>query len=442
MATLMAGAAAVDITPPIGVDLCGYGNRIGPSVGIHDPLHAKALYLHCGGQALIITSDLVGLDYKSVATVREAIAQATDLDADQIMVSCSHTHSGPATTCLPTLGKTDPDYMALLLRKLVSAGHMAVEHAAPAWAGHNREPVSVGYNRREMPWPRSGECAPEKGTICGVVDTLAVNSADGPLARLFIHAAHAVTLGGDNLLISADWPGYAQRFLEALEPGAIALFGQGCCGNINSDPRGSFEIAEIQGRTMAGAVMKAVELSHMRNDLQVATAREQFTLPCFDPPPLHEAEAILAQARDEQQAAAQTENNYGLVMMREGMVRWAEWLVQMARQQATGLTVDYELQAARVGDWALVGLPGEAFVEYALNIQGRSPFQQTAVMAYTNGNPGYIPTACAYETGGYEVDVAYRFYGGGRTMIRPESEALILDAADCLLARLVAVGTR
>jgi neutral ceramidase len=441
MATLKAGAATVDITPPIGVDLCGYGARTGPSEGIHDPLRARALYLNCGGQALIVTSDLIGLDYASVAAIRESITEATGLSADQIMVSCSHTHSGPATPCLPTLGRVDPDYMALLLRKLASVGQMAVEQAAPAWAGHNREPVSVGFNRREKPWPKMGECAAEKGTVAAAVDTLTVNSADGPLARLFVHAAHAVTLGSDNLLISADWPGYAQRFLESLEPGAIAMFGQGCCGNINSDPRGTFEIAQSQGRTVAGAVMKAVELSHMRNDTQVATAREQFTLPCADPPPVEEARTILEQVQEQLQDARE-QDNYGMIMMYEGMVQWARWLLKMAQKQATGLAIDYEVQAIRVGDWALVGLPGELFVEYALNIDARSPFQETAVIAYTNGVPGYIPTADAFAMGGYEVEGAYRFYCGGYTMLKPECEALILDAAGRLLARLTQEGTR
>ncbi len=131
-----------------------------------------------------------------------------------------------------------------------------------------------------------------------------------------------------------------------------------------------------------------------------------------------------------------------MIMMYEGMVQWARWLLKMAQKQATGLAIDYEVQAIRVGDWALVGLPGELFVEYALNIDARSPFQETAVMAYTNGVPGYIPTADAFAEGGYEVEGAYRFYCGGYTMLKPECEALILDAAGRLLARLTQEGTR
>ncbi len=437
----MAGTAAVNITPPVGVDLSGYGNRSGPSIGVHDELYAKALYLHAGGRALVITCDLVGLDYASVQAVREGITETTGIAADEIMIGCSHTHSGPSTPCLPTLGRVDEDYMQILLRQLVSVAELAVGRAQDAWVGHNREQVCVGFNRREVSWGRSTTPTAEKGTILDRVDVLAVNGSTGPLARLFVHPAHAVTLGSDNLLISADWPGYAQRCIEKLDPGCVALFGQGCCGNINSDPRGTFDIVEAQGRAMAGAVVKATELADMSRDVWVAAAREQFRLPCFDPPPVEEAEKILQQAEADWEQA-RTEATHGGIIMWGGMLKWAQWLLEMARRQATGLAVDYEVQAFRVGDFALVGLPGEAFVEYAMNVDARSPFQQTAVMAYTNGNPGYIPTAAAYEQGGYEVEYAYRFYGGGYTMITPESERLILDAADRVLKRLIAPGTQ
>ena len=201
---------------------------------------------------------------------------------------------------------------------------------------------------------------------------------------------------------------------------------------------GSFEIAHAQG-SVAGAVLKAAELAHYARDSIVSTARESYSLPCFDPPPVAEAEAILADAQ--KQLREQTDATYGTRMYLEGMVTWAQWLLEQATVGATGLKIAYETQGIRIGDFALVGLPGEVFVQYAMQISARSPFQQTAVMSYTNGTPGYIPTAAAYEHGGYEVEGAYRFYCGGYTMIRPESERLILDAADSVLRRLLGAGT-
>ncbi|MFO7945798.1 MAG: neutral/alkaline non-lysosomal ceramidase N-terminal domain-containing protein [Armatimonadota bacterium] len=438
MSILKAGAASYDITPPVGIDMCGFGSRPAPAQSVHDPLMAKALYLEADESALIITSDLIGLDSDSVAEVREAIAEQTGLNPDAIMINCSHTHGGPTTPCLPTMGEVDPAYMHELLRKLISVGRLAYDRAEEAWVGHFREPVSVGINRREIERRNTPEPAKERGTVADYVDVLAVEGADGPIARLFVHAAHGVTLGGDNTAITADWMGYAQRYVERLTGGdCVALFGQGCCGNINSDPRGSFEIAHSQGRAMAGAVVKAAELAVTDNDITISAARKELDIPCEDPPPVEKARAMLEDLRAGLQQA-EAEGIYGMVKFSRGLVEWGEWMVQQAERKATGLTIPYEVQAIRIGDTAIVGLPGEVFIEYAFNIEGRSPFGSTVVMGYTNGNPGYIPTAAAYETGGYEVDGAYRFYSGGGTMLKPELEGIILSAAEKTVQQLLA----
>ncbi len=442
---LLAGAAKIDITPPVGVDLCGFGGREGHSTGIHDPLMAGALYLDGtplpgsdSGQVLIITCDLIGFDRAAVAEIRDLVTASTGLPGNRVMVGCSHTHSGPATHCLPTLGVPDDSYLAILKRKLAGLARMAVDGARPCRLGTQREPVSVGINRREM---RQGAMVlglnPE-GTTAPYVDVVAVDTIEGePLARYFVHAAHAVTLGGDNLLISGDWPGYAQRCLERIYGnGCVALFGQGCCGNINSDPRGTFEVAEAQGRIMAGAVLKAAEYATKEPEVLVGAVSEELLLPCQDPPPVPEAEAILAAAQAD---AATKGTNYGLKLMYDGLVDWAERLLELSRSGATGLTTPFELQLFRLGNFALIAMPGEVFVEYALHLDETPLFRQTATMAYANGNIGYVPTAAAFPEGGYEVHSAIRFYGD--TMIPPACEQLILAAGKRLLRQLRPAGT-
>lgn len=430
---LLAGVAKVVITPPVGVDLCGFGGRGGPSVGVHDELQAGALFLSANEQALIITADLIGFDAAAVAEMRAEISATTGVPVGNICIACSHTHSGPVTLCLPTLGHPNFDYLAVLKRKLIGVAQIAVRQAAPAQIGYGREPVSVGIDRRKLSAGPTLDRA-ERGLVAPYVDVLAIDSAAGPaLARLFVHAAHAVTLGGDNLFVSGDWPGYAQRTLEqAYGNGALALFGQGCCGNINSDPRGTFEIAEAQGRVMAGAVLKAAEYSARASDLTVAVASETLALPCFDPPTVAEAGELLAEARAK---AAQPENNYGLQKMYDGLVEWAERMGRMAREGAHDLTTPFEVQVIRIGDIGLVALPGEVFVDYALQIDaGAQGYAQTATLGYANGNIGYVPNAAAFAEGGYEVDFAIRLYGD--TMMRPESEKLIVNKALELLAQV------
>ena len=308
---------------------------------------------------------------------------------------------------------------------------MAYDQRQPCMLGHLREPVAVGINRRTVQAGKMVIGRNDAGVTAPWVDVIAVDTIDEkPLARYFVHAAHAVTLSGQCL--SADWPGYAQRIVESIYgDGCVALFGQGCCGNINSDPRGTVEIAEAQGRVMAGAVVKAAEYCTKRPEVTLGAASEVLQLPCFDPPTVEEAQAQVETLR----ARLEDPNlNYGLKMMYQGDVDWAERILKLAEAGATGLTRAAEVQAIRIGDFGLVGLPGEVFVEYALNIDAHAGYGETATMAYTNGNIGYVPTAAAHAEGGYEVEHAIRFYGD--TMLAPESEQMIVTSALGLLKAL------
>jgi hypothetical protein len=417
--------------------MTGFGNRPGPSEGVHDDLRAGAVYLSDGTTAaIIITADLIGLDQSEIARIRDMIEERTGMPGGHVMISCSHTHSGPATRCLRYLGEVDDAYLSVLERQMAGAAKMAVDSARPALFGCAREPVSVGINRREVSAGRTIIGRDEAGLTAPYVDVWSLDDAatGAPLARLFCHAAHAVTMGGDNLLLSADWPGYAQRYVERIFPGAAALFAQGCCGNINSDPRGAWEIAERQGQVMAGAVAKADGRPEKRSEARVRVASETVQLPLMDPPPLDEAQALLEAFTRERDAGVAAGENRGMMMMRDGIVAWADGIVALSASGQTGRTLPYEVQAISVGDAVWVGLPGEVFVEYALNIDKSSPFGLTTVAAYTNANPGYVPTAAAHQQGGYEVVDAIHFYGD--MMMGPDSEAVILGGVRRVLAAL------
>jgi hypothetical protein len=395
---------------------------------------ASALYLSDGDcELLILACDLIGFHHDNVAALRRGIEARTGVPAAHVLVGCSHTHAGPATPCLKYLGQTDPAYFGGLLEALVATAGTARERALPARAGWARTDLRVGINRRQR---RAG------GIVIGVndeghtgpyVDVLVVDAQDGvPLARLFSHAAHAVALGGDNTLISADWPGAARRGIEAGAPGAMALFLQGCCGNLNCRDHGDAGV-ESQGRAVATAVAAAVGKVVLSERVSLAAALVPLALPLAEPPPLEQARMMVEGARVKLAELPATANR-GVRWMAEGAVEWSTDLLHLAEQGVRGQTVPFAVQALRVGSGAIVGLPGEVFVEYALNLDRASPFQPTLVAGYANGNVGYIPTAAAYPEGGYEVSDAIRYYGA--TMPLPECEALILAAARAALAAL------
>ena len=430
---LKAGWSRADITPPVGLDLCGFGGRPGPSAGVHDPLVAKALCVSDGARGIaLITADLIGLDAATVAELRRRVCATLGEGAPALMVACSHTHSGPSTPCLPFLGRPDPTYLAGLNEALVGLVVEAWQARREAQIGYGQAPAQVGINRRErLADGRITLGRNDAGLTAPYVDVLRVETAAG-CAVLFSHAAHPVTLGGDNVMISGDWPGYAQRIAEAqLGERCLTLYGQGCCGDINSDAFGGFEVIEAQGRVVADAVTSLVPSIPLAGDSGVASASVVIDLPLQDPPPVEAARASLASHEQSREAHFATDG-YGLRIMREGMVDWARRVLALAEAGATDLTQPYEIQALRLGEGVIVGLPGEVFVSYQQQIKACSPFAHTFVLAYANGNPGYVPTAAAFPEGGYEVDSAICCYG--TTMLKPDCERLIVEAA-CRLLR-------
>ena len=426
MRTITAGVEQADITPPVGVDLCGYGNRPGPSSGVHDPLMAKALHIADGERhILLLACDLVGLHHDDVASIRREIRDRTGIPAEGIMVGCSHTHAGPATRCIRYLGNPDPDYVEKLHRILIDVAVKAWKASRPARLGRARIPLDIGVNRRRQSDGKTVLAANAGGVTDPHADILFVDTADGaPMARVFLHAAHAVALGGDNTEISADWPGAARHTLQSLVPGVTGLFLQGCCGNINCRERG-WEGVRNQGRRAAEAVAAASPV--WMPAARVAGVVVPLELPLLPPPSVDEAEALL-NAKRLALKHLPPEANRGIRWMAEGTVEWAEKLLAAARgEKPAAKTLPFHVQALGIGDLAFVGLPGEVFVEYALHIADDSPFAQTATASYANGNVGYIPTAAAYDKGGYEVLDAIRFYG--LTMPMPDAERHILQTA-------------
>src|SRR5690349_2032153 len=117
---LYAGACETDITPPLGVWMCGYAFRPTGCTAIHDPLYARALVLNDGNSAIAILSmDLLGLDFDLVDAVRDGIQQETGIPGAAVMLAATHTHGGPNVGHLNCMGSRDPAYTDVLVRKLI-----------------------------------------------------------------------------------------------------------------------------------------------------------------------------------------------------------------------------------------------------------------------------------------------------------------------------------
>lgn len=269
-----AGAAVSRITPPIGSPSAGYGgDRIGPTADItadpydfatiyksmegqHDPLRAKALVLDNGQQMVV----MLGIDAIAVAGFNDAVIaecqrRGLPLQAENLLAFATHTHSGPGAVSPSIFWQlfTVDFYQDRLFTQLQNTIADAIEEAyakrRPAkYAAQIQEFDGISNNRRGDPGKYDKELFVLR--VDGIDDT--------PIAVLFSYTAHPTALGSDNFLFSACFPGHAERFLEEVYPGIVAIFVNGAQGDVS--PRaGGFAGSKAMGHTLAGWVIQLYE---------------------------------------------------------------------------------------------------------------------------------------------------------------------------------------
>lgn len=361
-APFVIGLAAVDITPPAGVTLTGYGTREGTAASVDHPLRAEALVCRGAGAAwALVTSDLIGFPRAFVERVRREVAADTDLAPEAVMVTGSHTHSAPAGmgTYGDQLNGLDIDYREGLVPRLAGLVGAAATAAAPgafevAWTaapelGHNRRVVEAGRCRNE--WEDlDGRHA---GFFDPTVMLVGVRRPGGALDGLLVsYGCHPVTLGPANLAISPDYPGYAKDLLEAAGVGT-ALFCLSGAADIN--PRECIRVGAAVPRRM-GERLGAIALEAVRGLEPVAAGP----------------------------VAAAT----------------VPWSFARSRDGAEHAT---EVQGLRAGALGIAGIPGELFSRYTGRFRQASPLPATLVATMANDACGYLPLDAAYPEGGLEV---------------------------------------
>jgi len=409
---LMAGAAAVDITPPPGQMMCGYAARTEPATGTHDPLTARALVV---GDTALVVADVLGLHEDSCARIRARSGFA----GDHVAVIATHTHGGPMPMTARGGGSADPAFLQLLEDGCVAAIRQAAANRQPArlLAGNGANP-GIAFNRRS-----------DGGPVDPNVPVLRVESLDGTvLAVAFAHGCHPVVLGAGNRLYTADFPHYARATVEAAHPGAVALFLPGCSGDVSTghSPESSISTDVPPDRTYAEADRLGLRLA------QSALAAPLTQLSSTDT--AHTSPVALPLARTETGDFAALAHEWaaradGAAPAWAALYRhWAMWATEIAPQPL----VPWAGRVTRF-DWGglpLVFLPGEIFASTALAIRDALPAGPTPfVLSLTDGVPGYIPPREAFPIGGYEVTEAHRYYGLPAAFAPGAAEMLVEAAA-------------
>ena len=363
---LTAGFGQYNITPPLGVKMAGYAQRVGVAEDVRDELTARAVAFECNlAPAILITADVCSLSQETCDQVKERLTERVGVPGDRTSVAAVHTHSGPAA-------RRDSTYLGLLPELVASAGELAWKRRRPARISYGTTTAAgLCVNRRAFGGPVDEEVIfltveDERGSICGV---------------LFAFALHGVVMGHPNLRISADYIGAARRVIEQALPGTSVVLAVAPSGDANpltpsvqrllsehgaawytGDPltgifdrsTGTFEEVDLVGGKLGRAVLDALP---SRRPVEGAT------------------------------------------------VRTKRWSVDVGAEQKHVV----EISAIELGDVVIIAFPGEQFVQTGAEVKqmlrnaGRRP------MVISHAGPlVYVPPKDEYAKGGYEVFLARR----------------------------------
>ena len=402
---ILLGCAMRTISPPLGMPLVGYP-RPRPNTGVALDLCARAAVFGAPGNPQPVTAlvvlDLIHIDAALGKAIRERAAAALPgLAPAAILVSATHTHSGPAVSprgAKDTDAGGDPAYLnsvaAAASEAVVAAWSSKLEVRARVGHGIAR----LGHNRRVV--DSSGHATNEwkdvEGLHSGIfnpdVPFVAFDDArTGDLQFIFVsYGCHPVTLGPGNTQVSADYPGYLVRALESATHARLAIFFTGAAANIN--PRDGLypdpEHARPMGEALAAVVLVALPQARPLKSMPIAVT--SVPLPLSVRPEL--AERFAARTQDFPE----------------------------------GRRVVTEVQALRLGELALISSPGELVAELGIAVQNSSPFDQTLIVYNANDHLGYLITDAIRREGGYEANSA----------VSLDFEKPYLNAARAALARV------
>ena len=383
---LMAGVARVEIRPPLGISMAGFGARNGNSDGVLDYPQAKVLVLEGKERAAaLVTLDLVGVfPEDQLDSIRTRVAKSCGI-AD-VIFNCSHTHSGPTVEAQNPLA-----WQKAAVEEIGAAIERAWGSRMPAGIGIGQGSVFIGHNRLyfmadgtgKMLW--RNETRIRTSPVDPTLMLLRIDRLDGtPLAIVVNYACHPVVLGPSNLKYSADYPGEMMRLVESSLPGNPAcMFLQGAAGDINpyydKTPvsENAIELMRETGRSLGTEVLRVAKATATKPapDSEIRIARETLQIQGR-----WNKEKFLAR--------------YPNVAASDAMKLRIERMFRGSYQAPVTVMLVNR-------DFAFVGVPAEIFVDYQIELRERVRDFPVLFGGYTNANLAYVPTIKGAVDGGY-----------------------------------------
>jgi len=440
---MRAGACEIDITPAPGGEIPGQWLRR-TATRVRDPLTVSALALESRGQrAAMVSCDALSLKNRVVADLRRRLSAA--VDPAYLLLAATHTHTGPPVcdalgsrsdeACIGNLARAIEQAVVTAFDRLQPARLGWATAAAPGFAFPRRWRMADGSVQMHPRKDDPNLVAPETAAD-DTLTVLRVARADGaPLALCVNFACHATFVGGESFY-SADYPGVIRRTAQgALGRDVPVLYLNGPCGDICgedvtalNESRYGEEPMERIGAQLGCCAVELAGRAGLVEDPALAAEREVIRAQVRAVP-----EADLRAAQTWAQGAASIPvRRLREVPQKVEEIKLRELLLVEAERRLHPV-LDIEIAGLRVGDGALVALPGEIFAGIGRGIRAASPYRHTALAELANGSYGYVPTAEAFAGGGYETwlcrssrlapDTAGKMVEGGRRVLERLSES-------------------
>lgn len=437
MEQLQAGVGRSDITPAPGTPQGGWGAQTHQrGSGADLPLYATALVLKDSRQSVaIIDVDAIGFDEEWTRKILDAVSTVSKIPAENVRLSCTHTHSGPNTFRLKTISEGLDmviDYLNALPGRIAGAVWQAQQNFKPVRCVSGAGRCDFNVNRRlKMPDGRLVVGNNWQGPSDPKVRVIKFDDLEErPVAIILHYACHPTTIAWQNQYFTPDYPGMARRVVEELI-GCRCLFLQGAAGNVMSQ-RGftgklqryhrlgkilgltaakvALEIETVPRRERLSGVVESGAPIAIYDDepltpdvpeLRIMSRMLALPLREFSPPEELEAEAKILRQTLARLRREGSEKDIAAATARATQVGMR---AERARLYHGKTHLTWHLQGIRLASMALLSIPGEPFTEMNARIVAESPFKETLFSGYSNGGFGYLPVASSYAEGGYEVD--------------------------------------
>jgi len=437
-----AGFSRVDITPPLGSFMPGYYiDRRAKSV--LDPLQINCVAFSDGTTTAIVQQyDTEALSNGFADKVREAIAKATGVNRDAVLVHASHTHDGGYLAMDADHGKigadgvpsnaTDVDvtYGKIVITRAADAAVAAIRDLKPAKMSIGRSVAKrISFGRRYLmkdgsvktnPGTNNPDIVKPVGTADDTVQVLRIDRTGGKAICVINFQTHPDVVGGETL--TSDWPGLTRAVFEAATMGeaeCLVLNGtQGDVNHCNVQPRPG----EMNGlkRDFDAVDRGYAHAKHMANVIAGAALSVWLKCEAVESGVIRYATAEIKvpaqKAKDSDEKNLAWANKVWALHEAGKDAEISKWLgcyemelttevARAGRIRAMAKHDDFHLipvWGLAMGDVAFGAFPGEPFNDIGVLIRKASPFKLTMLSCLTNGSRGYFPFSDSYKQGGYE----------------------------------------